>query len=55
MLRELAELTKEVHYELNLYKGKRRDKKILLEKRLEAPQTKTMKKKLKGHRKEISK
>ena len=46
MLRELAELTKEIHHELNLYKQKRKDKKTLLEKRLAAPQTKSMMKKL---------
>jgi hypothetical protein len=37
-----------MHVELNAYKAKRKAKKTLLEKRLAAPQTKTMKKKLRG-------
>lgn len=39
-------LNLQMHWELNAYKQKRKDKAKLLKKRKEAPQTKSMKKKL---------
>ena len=46
MFEEIFQLNSEMHWELNDYKQKRKEKRELLAKRLAAPQTKSMKKKL---------
>lgn len=43
---EIYSMNYSMHWELNAYKRKRKDRKSLLEKRKASPQTKTMKKKL---------
>lgn len=46
IFKEIFDLNHAMHWELNAYKDKRRDKRELLAKRKAAPQTKSMKKKL---------
>lgn len=46
MMDQIFGLNLEMHWELNAYKQKRKDKAELLKKRLAAPQTQSMKKKL---------
>ena len=55
MFDTIFSMNQSAHWELNAYKSKRREKRELLKKRLAAPQTKTMKKKLRGHAKQIQK
>jgi len=43
---QVYNLNRDTHWELLAYKAKRKQKAALLKRRLEAPQTKTMKKKL---------
>lgn len=44
---EIFNMNHEIHWELNNYKTKRKDKRELLQKRLNSPQTKSMLKKIK--------
>lgn len=45
---EIFNINHEMHWELNNYKTKRKDKRELLQKRLDSPQTKSMLKKVKN-------